>query len=157
MSCFFSNRFVRFLLAFSVSVWLAGGCLFGCSNGVLAADVVDDSVSTIEAGESCHAMQSHHCCSAIKPTKKVARNVRQPTGLPTFLPAPPDSMKDCPLAMNATAAISKNSTQGLDPGRIPVADLPSFEKQTLPADNISVVSFLPNRGPTHLRCCVFLI
>ena len=157
MSQFFSNRFVRLLLALSVSVWMAGGCLFGCSNGVLAADVVDDSVPTIEAGESCHAMQSHHCCSAPKPKKRVVHNVRQPTGVPTFFPAPRDLMNDCPLAMNGTAVISKNSTQGLESGSIPAADLPSFEKQTLPADNILVASFLPNRGPTHLRCCVFLI
>jgi hypothetical protein len=44
-----------------------------------------------------------------------------------------------------------------DPAREPVATLPSFEKQTEQTDNILVASFLPNRGPTHLRCCVFLI
>jgi hypothetical protein len=157
MSRFFSNRFIRLQLVFSVSIWMAGGCLFGCSNGVLAADVVDESVPTIEAGESCNAMQSHHCCAAVKTRKKVVHNARQPTALPAFLPAPRDAMNDCPLAMNATAVTSKNSTQGSDSGHTPAADLPSFEKQTLPADNISVVSFLPNRGPTHLRCCVFLI
>ena len=154
---FFSNRVVRLLLAFSVSIWMAGGCLFGCSNNAIAADVVEDSVPTTEAGESCHAVQAHDCCAAKKPGKQVVHNLRQPIGLPAFAPGPRDMMKDCPLAVNATAATSKNSTQAPDPGRTSVAVLPSFEKQTARADNASVVSFLPNRGPTHLRCCVFLI
>ena len=156
MSLLFSNRVVRLLLAFSISIWMAGGCLFGCSNSAIAADVVEEAVQTTEAGESCHAMQSHHRAGK-EPKKQAVRNLRQPAGLPSFAPGPHDSMKDCPLALNSTAATSKNSTQAPDPGRTPVAVLPSFEKQTASADNASVVSFLPNRGPTHLRCCVFLI
>ena len=157
MSLFLSNRVVRLLLAFSVSIWMAGGCLFGCSNSAIAADVVEESIPTTEAGESCHVVQSHHCCAAKKPKKQAVRNLRQPVGLPSFAPGPHDMMKDCPLAVNATAATSKNSAQAPDPGRTPVAELPSFEKQTTHADDASVVSFLPNRDPTHLRCCVFLI
>ncbi len=157
MSLFFSNKLVRLLLAISISIWMAGGCLFGCSNTVMAEGVVEDSIPTIEAGESCHSAQSHHCCAAKKTKKQIVRNLRQPAGLPSFAPGPHDMMKDCPLAVNATAATSKSSTQASDPGRVPVAVLPSFEKQTTRADNSSVVSFLPNRGPTHLLCCVFLI
>jgi hypothetical protein len=153
---FFSNKVVRLLLAISVSIWIAGGCLFGCSNSVTAADAVEDSVPTIEAGESCHSAQSHTCCATKKP-KQVVHHSRQPVGLPSFAPGPHDMMKDCPLAVNATAATSKNSTHASDPGRNPVAVLPSFEKQTTRADNDSIVSYLPNLGPTHLRCCVFLI
>ena len=122
----------------------------------MAADVVDDSVPALEAGQSCHAMQMHHG-SAPQAKKKAVRNLNHPTGLPTFVPAPLDLMTDCPLAVKATAATSKNSAHGSDPGRLPVTDLPSFEKQTVSVDNVPVVSFLPNRGPTHLRCCVFLI
>lgn len=157
MNLIFSNKVVRLMLAISVSIWMAGGCLFGCSNSVMAAGAVEDSVPTIEAGESCHAVQSHHCCATKKPKKQVVRNLRQPVGLRTFAPAPQDLMKDCPLAVNATAATSKSSAHASDPGRTPVAVLPSFEKQTARTDNSSVVSFLPNRGPTRLRCCVFLI
>lgn len=157
MSQFFSNKALRLLLTFSVSIWMAGGCLFGCSNSVMAADVVDDSVPAVEAGDSCHAAQSHHCCATKKPKKQGVRNLRQTGGLPSFLPAPRDLMKDCPLVVNATAATSKNSTSVTDSALVSVAVLRSVEKQTAPADNISVVSFLPNRGPTHLRCCVFLI
>ena len=157
MSLFFSNRVVRLLLAISVSFWMAGGCLFGCSNSVMAAEAVEDSIPTVEAGESCHSAQAHHCCATKNPKKHVAHNLRQPVGLPIFAPGPHDMMKDCPLAVNATAATSKSRAHASDPERTPVAVLPSFEKQTARADNDSVVSFLPNRGPTHLRCCVFLI
>jgi len=157
MSLFFANKVMRLLLTLSVSIWMAGGCLFGCSNSVMAAGAVNGSTPTTEAGESCHAVQSHHCCEAKKAKKPVVRTVRQPVGLPSFVPAPHDLMKDCPLVVNATAATSKSSTHVPDPGCVPFAVLPSFDKQTQPVDNISVVSVPPNRGPTHLRCCVFLI
>jgi hypothetical protein len=157
MSLFFANKMVRLLLALSVSIWMAGGCYFGCSNSAMAAGVVNDSTPTTEAGESCHAVESHHCCAPKKAKKQVVRTVRQPAGLQSFVPAPHDVMKECPFVVNSTAATSKSSTHGPDPGRVPVAGLPSLGEQTVHVDNISVVSFLPNRGPTHLRCCVFLI
>jgi hypothetical protein len=158
MSLFFANKVVRLLLALSVSIWMAGGCLFGCSNSAMAAGPIDDSTPTTEAAESCHPVESHHCCAAKKVQKQVARaTVRQPVGLPSFMPAPHGSMTDCPLVVNSTAATSKNSTNVPDPGRVSVAVLPSFDKQTVPVDNSFVVTIPPNPGPTHLLCCVFLI
>ena len=154
MSLFFSNKAVRLLLSVSVSIWMAGGCLFGCSNTTMAAE---SSANTIEAAESCHAERSHDCCATPKPKKQTATSVKQSEGVACFAPAPRGMMKDCPLVVNATAVTSKNSTHVPDPGRVSVAVLPRFEKETQQADNILVVSFLPNRGPTHLRCCVFLI
>lgn len=160
MSLFLSNKAVRLLLSISVSIWMAGGCLFGCSSTTMAADVAD-ATHTVEAGESCHAAarpaRSHDCCASQKPKKQTARKAPQPEGLTSFSPTPRGMMKDCPLVVNATAVTSKNSTQVPDPGRVSVAVLPSFEKQTQLADNTLVVPFLPNRGPTYLRCCVFLI
>lgn len=123
----------------------------------MAAGVVDDSISTVDAGESCHAAQSHHCCAAKKAKKQVVRNVRQPIGLPSFVPGPHDMMNDCPLAVNATAATSKSNAHLPDPGRVPVAVLSSLDGHTAHAENVSFVSFLPNRDPTYLRCCVFLL
>jgi hypothetical protein len=117
----------------------------------------EESANTIEAAESCHAARSHDCCATEKPKKQTATRVKQPEGVTSFAPAPRDMMKDCPLVVNATAVTSKNSTHVPDPGRVSVAVLPSFEKQTLQADHALVVPFLPNRGPTHLLCCVFLI
>ena len=163
MSLFFSNKAVRLLLSISVSVWMAGGCLFGCSSTAMAAETADDWVPTIEAGESCQtavrSAPSHDCCARQKPKpkKQTTRKVTQPEGVTSFTPTPRGMMKDCPLITNATAATSKNSTPLPDPGRASVAVLPQLQKQTQPVDSSLVVPFLPNRGPTHLLCCVFLI
>ena len=157
MSLFFAHKVVRLLLSISVSVWLAGGCLFGCSNTAMATDGAGDSAITVESGESCHAERSHDCCAHQSPKKQTARNVIQPEGVASFAPIPRGMMKDCPLIASATAVTAKSSTHVPDPGRVAVAVLPSFEKQTQHVSNDLAVSFLPNRGPTHLRCCVFLI
>ena len=156
----FSNKVVRLLLAVSVSIWMAGGCMFGCSNNAIGAEVSQDSSNVVEAGESCHAKRSHDCCTASKPKpkKRVATNLQQQLArVPSFVPAPRGMMKDCPLVVNSTAVTSKSSAHVPDPARGPVAALPNFEKQIEHVNNTLVVPFLPNRGPTHLRCCVFLI
>ena len=156
----FSNKAVRLLLAVSVSIWMAGGCLFGCANSASGAEVTQSSENVIDAGNSCHAKQSHDCCTAAKPKpkKRVASNLRQQlAGVPSFVPSPRGMMNECPLVVNSTAVTSKNSTHVPEPGRGPIAALPSFEKQIEHTDNTHVAPFLPNRGPTHLRCCVFLI
>ena len=82
---------------------------------------------------------------------------KQPNGALAFTPAPRGLMNECPLVVGATAATSKNSSQLPDPGHIPVLALPHVEKRIEPVNTSLVVSYLPNRGPTHLRCCVFLI
>ena len=138
---------------------MAGGCLFGCTNSAMGAEAAHVSENVIDAGNSCHVKRSHDCCSAAKPKpeKRVARNLKQLVSVPSFVPAPRGMMNECPLVVNSTAVTSKNSTQVPDPASEPVPALASFEKQTDYTDNTLVVSFLPNRGPTHLRCCVFLI
>jgi hypothetical protein len=137
MSLLFSNKVVRLLLSISVSIWMAGACLFGCSNSAVAAE---HRTNAVEMGKSCHGhMVRSHVAGA------------------SFAPNPRDMMQECPLVVNATAAISKNSTHVPDPGRAPAAVLPQLQKQAQPVDNTLVVPFLPNRGPTHLLCCVFLI
>ena len=160
MFALLSVKTMRLLLSLSVSIWMAGGCLFGCGTAVAADLEADDSSQTVVAGESCHvsAPSSHDCCDAKKPAKKkIVSNTKQPQGLPALLPTPRGMMKDCPLVVNATAATSKNSGHVPDLGREPLAALPLIETKT-EQSNISLVkSFLPNRGPTHLRCCVFLI
>ena len=154
----FSNKAIRLLLAVSVSIWMAGGCLFGCANTAMGTEVTQSSENAIEAGKSCHAKRSHDCCSAAKPKKHVATNLQQQLlSVPSFVPSPRGMMNDCPLVLNSTAVTSKNSTHVPDPGRAPLAALSRIEKQTQYADKALVVPFVPNRGPTHLRCCVFLI
>ena len=123
----------------------------------MAADSSGDSAITVESGESCHAERSHDCCATQHPKKQTVRKVMQPEGVASFAPTPRGMMKDCPLIASATAVTAKSSTHVPDPVRVAVAVLPSFEKQIEHTNNNLVVSFLPNRGPTHLRCCVFLI
>jgi hypothetical protein len=135
----FSNKVVRLLLAVSVSIWMAGGCLFGCANSAMAAEVTPGRENVVVAGMSCHHAKRSHAT------------------VPAFSPTPRGMMNECPLVVNSTAVTSKNNSHVPDPGRGPVAALPSFEKQIEHTDNTLVVPFLPNRGPTHLRCCVFLI
>ena len=155
----------RVLLAFIVSVWMAGGCLFGCSNmQVMAAETVDPSTTVVE-GDSCEPAAAHSCCTKPKATRQPVRTkspvttqkealVATPSGL---LTSAPRGMSDCPLMINATAVTAKSSGNVPEPGRTPVALLPRIETQIEQAPVLSTFSFRPNRGPTHLRCCVFLI
>lgn len=156
----FSNKAIRLLLAASVSIWMAGGCLFGCANTTMGSEVSQESPKSVEPAASCHAKRSHECCHGTKPKpeKQVTSNLlERVAGLPSFVPGPREMMSECPLVVNATAATSKNGTNVPDPPRGAITALPSFEKPIEHTDNTLVVPFLPNRGPTHLRCCVFLI
>lgn len=156
MKSFLSTRAMRLFLAVSVSIWMAGGCLFGCSSNVMAHES-EDSAQTIVAGDSCHSARSHDCCATQKPKKQIARDSQRQTAGPSFVPTPRGMMKDCPLVVNATAATSKSSSNLPDPARGPVAVLPFVETAFEQSDTFLVVPVLPNRGPTYLRCCVFLI
>ncbi|HKU73119.1 MAG TPA: hypothetical protein VJR02_04330 [Pyrinomonadaceae bacterium] len=152
MSLFLSNKAVRLLLSVSVSIWMAGGCLFGCATGVMGAESAQENA--VEDGASCHATRSHN---SAKPKKRTASNLKLLEGVAYINPGPRGMMKDCPLGVNATAATSKSSAYSPEPERGPVAALPSFEKQPLQTEYARVVPFLHNRGSTHLQCCVFLI
>ena len=149
-------KFPRVLLAFTVSVWMAGGCLFGCSNMQAMGAEPDDSSTTVVEGDSCEPSAAHSCCtkpkSAKPPVKKAATRNEAPATAPS-----PRGMAACPLMVNTTAVTSKSSGNMPEPGRTPVAPLPRSESQTEQAEVTSTSSYRPNRGPTHLRCCVFRI
>ena len=130
---------MRSFFSLIVSIWMAGGCVFTCSGGAMAASLehkASDSSHVVMAGHSCHAMSSRRGSS--------------------FAPLPRGT-EDCPLAVNAVAATAKNSNHLPDSGRGPVSALSLIENR-IEQSNISyTISHVPNRGPTHLRCCVFLI
>ena len=144
----------RVLLAFTVSVWMAGGCLFGCSNMQAMGAETDDSSTTVVEGDSCEPSASHSCCT--KPAKQPAKKASTRNEAPATAPSP-RGMADCPLMVNTTAATSKSSGNMPEPGRTPAASLPRRENPIEQAELISTSSYRPNRGPTHLRCCVFRI
>lgn len=178
------NKAARLLLAVSVSVWMAGGCLFGCSNGeVMAAEISPEGneASAAVSGESCDRTRQHDCCTrpnAQKPKarKQVARQTRATATRPTtrtntgvatspsaLTPSPsaltglPHGMKDCPLMTNGTAITAKSNGNLPDPGPSSIAVLPAVKNTSEQVEFTPARSYLPNRGPTHLRCCVFLI
>jgi hypothetical protein len=166
MSYLVSLKLVRLLLAVSVSIWLAGGCLFGCSNTAMAATNSSEVNQPAVEGESCHAVtsqaaHSHGCCAKAKAKPKPAKQTRVNLNLNQELAGvgslPTGSMRDCPLMVSATAVVSKSSSNSPEFAGSTTTTLSlSVNDIELPQRQI-VNPFLPNRGPTYLRCCVFLI
>lgn len=155
-------KFPRVFLAFIVSVWMAGGCLFGCSNmQIFAAETVEPEATVVE-GDSCEPVAAHSCCtkpkSTSQPVKTVDTTAKESLTTPsgTFSTAP-RGMAECPLMVNRNAVTVKSSGSIPEPGRTPVTFLPKIESQLEQLPPTIASSFRPNRGPTHLRCCVFLI
>ena len=158
-------RLARIGLSLAVAFWMAGaGCLLGCENMVSAA--VDPvaaepapSQNVIVSGDAC-ASASHDCCAKrhAKSAHKAPPSSRSTDALiPEVVANTSSSPIDCPLAVTATAALSKS-----DPDRISGAVLVPRENNpfTSQPEQRSALSHplrLPNRGHTYLRCCVFLI
>lgn len=160
MSFLVSLKAIRLLLAVAVSVWLAGGCLLGCGNAAMAAQPSDDQSSQAAVeGESCHAAQAHHCCSKpkAKPAKLSTINPKLTEPLLAVTPVPHGPMGDCPLAMGATATTAKASSNSTDLTHANNAELPLTAGNGELLQKHFVAPLVPNRGPTYLRCCVFLI
>lgn len=164
MSYLVSLKVVRLFLAISVSVWLAGGCLFGCSSTAMASTGPADETAKVE-GESCHATRAHDCCSKPKPqpakqptakTQDIIKLVAAATST-TLSSLPHGMMGDCPLVISSTAITSKSNSNSPDPAQATTATLPLIENSGVVAQKHEVASYLPNRGPTYLRCCAFLI
>lgn len=155
MKPFCPARIFRLTLAISVSLWMAGaGCLLGCSNAVHASPQNSkDEVNTVVADGSCAAKHSHDCCAK---KKKTAASSETELLVPE-IKAGPGSMKDCPLAINSSAVVSKARSDASDQSL--AREISSFVVPKL-SNNFSSrssESLLLNRGPTYLRCCVFLI
>lgn len=155
MSFLVSLKVVRLLLTVSVSIWLAGGCLLGCGNMAMAASQRDHEQASVEA-ESCHSAQEHHCCSKPKPTKKSAIDPKLTESL-LALASVPRGMSECPLAMSATAIAAKANSNAPDSDQATTAALPFTDVSRELRPRYFVTPLVPNRGPTYLRCCVFLI
>jgi hypothetical protein len=171
MRFFCSVKLVRVMLAVAVAVWMAGvGCMLGCENMVTAAASNNatssgNSLTIVAAGDACASANSHDCCLHGKHGNKskkisVGKATKQSTDailILGFADSPSGMMADCPLAVNATAAISKEkrdeskSTYALNGA---TADIANALEQTFP---LAPPSRLSNRGHTYLHCCVFLI
>jgi hypothetical protein len=163
MSFLVSLKVVRLLLAVSVSVWLAGGCLLGCGSAMAASGNGDASSQAAVEGESCHTAQKHHCCSKPKPAKQSTHakhstfDLKLIESMPALASLPRDMMRDCPLAMNATAMAAKANTSSPESTQATNAEIPAGAGLGEVPQKHVIVPLVPNRGPTYLRCCVFLI
>lgn len=155
-------RIARVFLAFSISVWMAGtGCIWSCSNTAMASSAHhsnEQDAQTLVAGSSCHSQsQSHDCCSK-KSAEETPDVLSQASVLSVLSALPQGMMKDCPLVVNASAVItSKVSGSAPDSTPAPAVELPNSENRSQPEDSRSLPIQFLNRGPTYLRCCVFLI
>ena len=139
------NVIARRLAASVLVLWLAGvGCIIGCEMNVAAAHK-DESLTASE-GESCPTSSGHDCCK--EDDGDGAGNVR--------LPKHTTNVSCCPLAGVSADAARKISIKDV-PLAVAGSGLPvasdSRTSTPLPTYQLRV----PDRGSTHLRCCVFLI
>ncbi len=167
MSQFSSFKIVRVTLALAVALWMAGaGCLLGCENGIAAASTnaaqPAESQAVVISGTACAAHSAgakHAAKSSRSKANNHSKTTRRSSASAETLAfgASRSSMMDCPLAVNATAALSKagpdTAKVGLALTNVSEPLLNSLEQRT----TLSRPLRLPNRGHTYLRCCVFLI
>jgi len=154
-----TNKAFRWLMAASVSMWMAGaGCLFACSNGEVISSTQTSAATAqsevVVAGGSCASMRSHDCCAT---RKTEAQKTRSESALPSLASLPRGMMEDCPFTAHTTAEVSKAGSDMSDVGLV----RETCTSQVLTSKSLTnseIVSLVPsNRGPTYLRCCVFLI
>ena len=151
------KKFLRLLLAISVSLWISGaGCLWGCSKMAMAS-TAEGGVkrSSAVTGNSCHS-KAHDCCAKKSPQNRASQQfVPIDTGVLGVLNE--GVMNECPMAVNASAVVSKANVTSSDADQIVV-----FDPLALTANHYQQAPISPpvqylNRGPTYLRCCTFLI
>jgi len=169
-----SIRILRLALALAVALWMAGaGCMLGCENMVSAAAPGDHHSATkvselIVSGDACASMHGHDCCakrsgksvaqSAKKSAQSHARVENAPAGLTTSqFEATSSGMFDCPLAMNANAALTKSRPDQSNVATLSQGLTPAVSNTSEQTTVLGRPLRLPNRGHTYLRCCAFLI
>lgn len=155
MSRLFPLKLVRVMLALSFSFWMTGAaCLLGCSNASASAVRIESPDASAIAGRSCHSA-AHHCCAKKSPPSiDSAIQSLHVSGLEISTEA---VMSDCPLSVIGSAVVAKTKVDDKDGNQISVRALPSFEKAVHSEPFCSTPLQSCNRGPTYLRCCVFLI
>lgn len=149
---FKADVIARRLAACALVLWLAGvGCFFGCEMSA-SATPADERQAGPQA-DSCPAFAVHDCCHKAGGGKAEdgvgAATIRQPLKERTRIAC-------CPLAGQ-----SADPTRKVNVADAPVAEAgrkPTPTPNTLtPAQTSTPWLRVPDRGSTHLRCCVFLI
>jgi len=151
----FSTRFLRLLLAISVSLWISGaGCLWGCSKMAMASTSQPSVRESSVTAHSCHA-KAHDCCA--KKSRQTGVSQINLPNLSALGVLNEGMMTECPMAVNASAIVSKANPTSLDTTQVNVVAIPFYKvSSSYRVAAAPPVEFL-NRGPTYLRCCTFLI
>ncbi|HEU4435648.1 MAG TPA: hypothetical protein VFR51_19845 [Pyrinomonadaceae bacterium] len=132
----------------------------------MAAESDEPSTAATVEGASCHTAQAHHCCSKAPAKQTSPAKQAKPTKQTRFAltesflslsSMPGGMMNDCPLAMRGTAITAKASNNAPDSDHARSAQLPVANVNGELTQKHVVAPLVPNRGPTYLRCCVFLI
>ena len=133
-------------------LWLAGvGCFFGCEMGVVSAATEVDEGEAVEQPESCPAFAGHDCCHKAKAeSSKVNGSTARQT------PGRAPRTDCCPLKGQAADSARK---VGVADAHLAEAGIPlKFNPHTNTRARLTTHRLrVPDRGSTHLRCCVFLI
>jgi len=148
----------RLALAITVSAWMAGaGCLFGCSNEIHASSSTASSVETIVATDSCAASHSHDCCAKKRNASGTNSVTSNANGQVLVSALPSRAMETCPMAVSASAIVSKSHADSSNVAVTKRVELPCATNIAVPAHRSVNTSNVFNRGPTYIRCCTFLI
>jgi hypothetical protein len=161
-----SRRIIRLTLAPLLALWVGGtGCLFGCEMRAQAGDdttqLAAGDAFTLVSGEACASAKSHDCCAKRNRSKAnvIDHQLAGRTGnaLVGFGQNTSGLMEPCPLAINATAVVSKVRTTKYVSLPAINYNIPASQSKDEQHLSLSTHLVLPNRGHTYLVCCTFLI
>jgi hypothetical protein len=152
------RKVLRLFLAVSVSAWMAGaGCLLGCSNEAHATPSAGSAVETIAAGHPCAMSHSHDCCVNKRKARTASLVPSNSNSQIQVSAIPSRALESCPMAVNAAAILSKAHSDSSNVALTRSEGLPCADYSAPPPLTSVDTSNLFNRGPTYIRCCVFLI
>jgi len=149
----FLTRVLRGSLAFALTIWVSGlGCVYGCENAAtIAADAaqVHPMMATTSPN---HDASNHSCCKRRKNSRQsILAAALQPL---VILDNGESSVRECPLANNASA-LASTSSHPQPPVLAADQVIATLSAEPLSIDPLPLL--YQNRGHTYLRCCVFLI
>lgn len=142
---------VRRAAAAALVLWMAGvGCFLGCEMRVVSEAAGAEAREAVAQGDSCPAFAGRDCCQREK--------ARSSGGGPDARQTPGHAPRTncCPLKSLSADPARKSGVAVAPPAGAgtPVKLTPHTNTHApLVAHRLRV----PDRGSTHLRCCVFLI
>jgi hypothetical protein len=154
-----TGKIIRRFACCALVLWLAGvGCIIGCEMQPVAAAAAHNAASpaaSSENEESCSISSGKDCC---KKKKNDQGDASEESDGEVHIGLPLNGMhlSCCPLAVVSADPARKVSNRDA-----PVAPAKSGSPFSSGSRTLRPLPFhklrVPDRGSTHLRCCVFLI